>query len=122
MARKNPGIVYSTDHGRMCPECAQPVEQCRCGPGAAGRASGSASGNSAKRKVRVQRSTKGRRGKTVSVVSGLDLNAFELANLARALKQRCGTGGTVKDGQIEIQGDHVATLVDFLRKQGHDAA
>jgi len=118
LARKNPGIVYSTDHGRMCPECAQPAEQCRCRSGAAG----SATGNPTRGKVRVQKSTKGRRGKTVSVVSGLDLNAFELADLARALKQRCGTGGTVKDGQIEIQGDHVATLVEFLRKQGHDAA
>ena len=69
----------------------------------------------------MQRSTKGRKGKTVSVISGLNLNAFELAELASDLKKRCGTGGTAKDDVIEIQGDHVETLVAFLRAQGFDA-
>jgi translation initiation factor 1 len=69
----------------------------------------------------VHRSTKGRKGKTVSVISGLQLNAFEIAELARELKQRCGTGGTAKNDVIEIQGDHIENIVRFLCARGYDA-
>ena len=68
--------------------------------------------------VRVGRQTKGRRGKGVTVVTGVPLSGADLTRLAKALKQRCGTGGTVKDGVIEIQGDHRDTLVAELTKQG----
>jgi len=114
MADRDDGLVYSTDHGRMCPRCGKPADRCSC-PRQSSRGSG-ASG-----RIRVQLSTRGRKGKTVSVISGLDLDAFALAELARELKQRCGTGGTVKDGTIEIQGDHVRLIVEFLAARGHDA-
>jgi len=107
------GLVYSTDHGRMCPSCGRPANMCRC-----------ASSNDAVAgdgRVRVRRETKGRKGKAVTTIEGLPLNAFELADLAKTLKQRCGSGGTVKDGRIEIQGDHVDTLVDDLSARGYDA-
>ena len=115
MSRKDRGIVYSTDHGRVCPECGKPTDKCRCGTGSAAD-SGAVQGP-----VHVRRSTKGRRGKTVSVVSGLQLSTVELAELARELKQRCGTGGTAKNNVIEIQGDHIETLVALLRARGYDA-
>ena len=90
-----PRIVYSTEHGRMCPECAQPVADCRCRKGGAGAA---ASGDGV---VRVQRETKGRRGKTVTTVTGVPLVANELKALAKELKKSCGSGGAVKDGAVE---------------------
>ncbi|MFC1764626.1 translation initiation factor Sui1 [Planctomycetota bacterium] len=112
MGRKNNGgLVYSTAHGRMCPGCSQPIDTCICkqqpliplGDGI----------------VRVGRETKGRKGKGVTVVTGLALDPKKLTRLAKQLKQRCGAGGTVKDGVIEIQGDHRDTLVEELQKLGH---
>jgi translation initiation factor 1 len=69
--------------------------------------------------VRVQRETKGRGGKSVTVVKGLALEAAALALLAKQLKAACGSGGTVKDGVIEVQGDHVEAVMASLQKQGH---
>lgn len=71
--------------------------------------------------VRVGRETKGRGGKGVSVITGLRLSQAELEAIAGELKRRCGTGGTVKDGTIEIQGDHRDTLVEWLKARGFDA-
>ncbi|MDE2250697.1 MAG: stress response translation initiation inhibitor YciH, partial [Gammaproteobacteria bacterium] len=65
--------------------------------------------------------TRGRGGKAVSVISGLSLGAAELAALATELKQRCGSGGTVRAGSIEIQGEHRDTLVAELLKRGYAA-
>ncbi len=69
--------------------------------------------------VRVRRETKGRGGKTVTSVTGVPVPEGALALLAAELKKRCGTGGTVKDGIIEIQGDHRDTLVTELSKRGY---
>ena len=69
-------------------------------------------------RLRVGRQTKGRRGKGVTVVTGVPLTGADLTKLAKALKKRCGSGGTVKDGVIEIQGDHRDALVAELTKQG----
>jgi translation initiation factor 1 len=69
--------------------------------------------------VRVQRETKGRGGKSVTVVKGLALEAAALAQLAKQLKAACSSGGTVKDGVIEVQGDHVEAVMAALQKQGH---
>ncbi len=69
--------------------------------------------------VRVQRETKGRGGKSVTVVKGLALEAAALAQLAKQLKAACGSGGTVKEGVIEVQGDHVEAVMAALQKQGH---
>ena len=105
------GLVYSTDAGRMCPACRKPTAQCVCGQKADVVSSDGI--------VRVSRETKGRNGKAVTVVKGLALDHDALAQLAKQLKAACGSGGTVKDGVIEVQGDHVERVIDSLRKQGH---
>ncbi len=68
--------------------------------------------------VRVARQTKGRKGKGVTVITGVPLTGDELKNLAKTLKQRCGSGGTVKNDVIEIQGDHRDALVRELAQKG----
>ncbi len=109
--------VYSTETGRICPDCSQPVAQCQCAANKkALAAAGSASPDGV---VRVQRETKGRGGKSVTLVRGLGLELDALSALAKQLKAACGSGGTVKDGVIEVQGDHVATLVAGLEKRGY---
>ncbi len=71
--------------------------------------------------MRVGRQTKGRKGKGVTVVTGVPLGQAELEKLARDLKKRCGSGGTVRDGVIEIQGEHRDTLVEELGRRGYTA-
>ena len=107
------GLVYSTEAGRMCPQCRQPVAQCVCKATAAAAAQKPSDGV-----VRVSRETKGRAGKGVTLIKGLALDASALTQLAKTLKAACGSGGTVKDGVIEIQGDHCDLLIERLRAQG----
>jgi translation initiation factor 1 len=71
--------------------------------------------------VRIGRETKGRKGKGVTIISGLPLPEDDLKQLSSRLKQLCGTGGTVKDGIIEIQGDHRDKLLAFISTQGYKA-
>jgi translation initiation factor 1 len=71
--------------------------------------------------IRIQREVKGRKGKTVTSVSGFQLDDDELKLLAAQLKRKCGTGGSVKDGIILIQGDHRDALLSELKKQGYTA-
>lgn len=114
MKDKNSGnsrLVYASDQGRICPGCSQPVARCIC------RTKGSSPAGDGI--VRVQRESKGRGGKTVSVVTGIPLDAAGLKLLAGELKKRCGTGGTLKDGVIEIQGDHRDLLVAELERRGY---
>lgn len=106
------GLVYSTDAGRHCPDCNQPVGACICKQSVVPAGDGIA---------RVRRETKGRGGKTVTTVSGVPLTEDALKELATALKKRCGTGGALKDGVIEIQGDHVELLLEELAKRGFKA-
>jgi len=109
--KKPSGMVYATEHGRMCPVCGNPAARCVCRPEkAAPKGDGI---------VRVGRATKGRKGKGVTVITGVPLDHDRLQELARQLKQRCGAGGTVKDGAIEIQGEHRDALVAELSKQGY---
>jgi len=105
------GLVYSSEHGRMCPDCRQPKKACRCK-----ETKSAAPGDGI---VRVERQTKGRKGAGVSLVTGLPLSDPELKALAKELKQRCGSGGTVKAGVIEIQGDHRDLLVGVLQQKGY---
>ena len=108
------GLVYSTDTGRMCPACRQPVATCQCQAIAA-----QAQRDAAKPvKLRVLLETKGRGGKAVTMVRGLPLAPDALAVMAKQLRAVCGAGGTLKDGVVEIQGDHVAKVVAWLRAQG----
>ena len=72
-------------------------------------------------RVRVGREVAGRGGKGVSVISGLPLAADALEELATRLKKLCGAGGAVKDGTIEIQGDHRDRLVAELARLGYEA-
>lgn len=71
--------------------------------------------------VRVETSRAGRKGKTVTIIRGFQVSPDQLATLVKQLKSQCGTGGTVKDNQIEIQGDHRQKVVDFLLKLGYKA-
>ncbi len=106
-------LVYSTDSGKMCPDCRQPAASCVC-TRAAVRAS--APGG-----VRVSRQTKGRGGKSVTLVTGLPLDDAALAVVAKQLRTACGSGGTVKAGVIEVQGDHADKLVLSLAQLGYAA-
>lgn len=109
--RRGDRTVYSSESGRMCPLCGRPAARCVC------RANPRApSGDGI---VRVRREVKGRRGKTVTTVSGVPLPDAELRALAAELKRRCGTGGSSKDGVIEIQGDHREVLVAELETRGY---
>jgi translation initiation factor 1 len=105
------GLVYSTEAGRMCPDCRQPVARCVCK-----RAAAVPAGDGV---VRVSRETKGRGGKAVTAVKGMVLQTEALAALGKQLKAACGSGGTVKDGVIEIQGDHVEKVMAALQALGH---
>ena len=111
--RRSGGLVYSTDVGRTCPRCRRSIDECRCEARLAGKRP---SGDGV---VRVGRETKGRKGKGVTVITGLPLADDELARLATRLKKRCGSGGTVRDGVIEIQGDHRDLLVTELDGLGY---
>lgn len=71
--------------------------------------------------VRVSRETKGRGGKSVTIVKGLTLDPIALASLGKQLRTACGSGGTVKDGVIEVQGDHCERVIEALKKNGHNA-
>jgi len=108
------GLVYSTETGRMCPACRQPLAQCAC----KAQSKAVPAGDDV---VRVSRQTKGRGGKSVTVVKGLPLDAIALALLGKQLRTQCGSGGTVKDGVIEVQGDHVEAILAALVKLGHQA-
>jgi translation initiation factor 1 len=107
-------IVYSTDSGRIttCPICGQPYKHCRCDQPA--QATKKSDGI-----VRVMRDRKGRGGKTVTVITGVVAGIEELSALAQQLKKLCGSGGTVKDGNIEIQGDHCDKVQAKLTELGY---
>jgi translation initiation factor 1 len=105
-------LVYSTDRGRVCAGCGAALAACVCKARAA--AANKPSGDA----VRVSRDSKGRGGKTVTVVRGLPLTADELAALGKRLRSACGAGGTAKDGVLEVQGDHVDKVLQWLHAEG----
>lgn len=90
------GLVFSTEAGRMCPVCEKPVDSCICSSEEIVTGSGN---------VTLWYETKGRKGKGVSVIKELAMTDSELAVLAKKIKNHCGTGGSVKNGMIEIQGE-----------------
>lgn len=111
MSDNRSDLVYSTGQGRICPDCGAPKEACRCAAAKASRILGDG-------KVRVSRETQGRKGNGVTLVTGLPLDETGLLEIARTLKTRCCAGGTVKNGAIEIQGDHRAVILEMLQKLG----
>ncbi|MBN8413856.1 MULTISPECIES: translation initiation factor Sui1 [Halomonas] len=106
-------LVYSTEHGDICPQCRAPKEACRCDEIADQARLEELDGI-----VRIRRETSGRKGKGVTTISGVPLAEKELKALAKELKKRCGTGGALKDGIIEIQGDHRQVLKEALETKG----
>jgi len=106
-------LVYSSQHGRVCRHCGRPFPVCKCKAKAAAAAVAASGGV-----VRGGRETKGRKGKGVTVVTGVPLAGDALDELGSQLKRLCGSGGTVRDGVIEIQGDHRDALVAELSKLG----
>lgn len=113
MARKR-NIVYTSDEGRYCKKCGRPEDLCQCHANKQSNVVGDGV-------VRVSRQTKGRKGSGVSVITGLPLNEKELKALAKKLKKKVGSGGTIRDGTIEIQGEHRDRLVEELQKLGYQA-
>ncbi len=101
------GLVYSTDLGCTCPACRRALAACVCAQPKPAAPSGDGI-------VRVRRETTGRGGKTVTLVRGLALDADALAALGKALRSACGAGGAVKDGVLEIQGDHRERVAAWL--------
>lgn len=100
--------VYSTDQGQLCPNCRQAVKSCQCQPL-------QPDGDGI---VRLQRQTKGRNGKPVTLITGIPLSAPELKKLAGELKRKCGVGGSVEDASILIQGDKRTLLKELLEQRG----
>ena len=116
MKKNSPSVsslVYSTEHGRTCPKCEKPLAQCNCG-----QKKTTTKGDGI---VRVSRETKGRKGCGVTLITGLPMVEPELTGLAKQLKQRCGSGGTVKNGVIEVQGDHRDVVLAELIRLGYQA-
>ena len=107
-------IVYATGVGTLCPNCRRAARDCVCPKGTPGAARPPAG-------VRVGRETQGRAGKGVTTVSGLPLSLRDIEVLATKLKKRCGAGGTVQAGVIEIQGEHRDVVVAELIKLGFAA-
>jgi len=107
-------LVYSTDGGRTCPVCRQALAACQCAAAARQVVQGDG-------RVRVSREKAGRGGKTVTVVRGLPLAADALSALGKRLRSACGTGGTQRDGLLELQGDHAERVTAWLQAEGFDA-
>jgi translation initiation factor 1 len=111
MRRSNKPPVYSTrpEFSKRCPRCGR--YPCRCPT--------PKSAPPEQQVAHIQRQRKGRAGKTVTVVGNLQLTAQDLKGLAKRLKRACASGGTVKDGNIEIQGDHRERAAAALKELGY---
>ena len=103
-------LVYSTESGATCPECEKSLDECSCNP--------SANPKDVPKTVRVSSTNKGRKGKTVTLIKGLRMNPSELKAYAGKLKKKTGTGGSFKDGVIEIQGDYREKVEGILKNDG----
>ena len=110
--RKSGNLVYTTDRGRICPGCLRPQAECVCRDRSRPRSGGDGI-------VRLERQTKGRKGAGVTLITGLPLADDALKKLAATLKARCGVGGAVKDGVIELQGDQRDKLAPLLEAEGY---
>ena len=101
--------VYSTDLGKLCPECENPIKDCACSKLIFFEGAHDCI-------VRISRETKGRKGKGVTLVTGLRGTEEEIITTTKLLKKKCNCGGTVKNGVIEIQGDKRTVIKEILEK------
>ncbi len=110
-------LVYSTGDGRIntCPTCGKPCKQCQCDTSPSNQIPARKTDGIA----RVMRDRKHRGGKTVTVITGIPASNDAIATIAQQLKKLCGSGGTVKDGVIEIQGDHCDKVQAKLTEMGY---
>lgn len=107
-------LVYSTEKGDLCPECKEAKNACICAELADRQRISSMDGL-----VRIRRETAGRKGKGVTTISGVAKTETELKELLKRLKKSCGTGGSLSEGVIEIQGDHRDKIKTMLEKEGY---
>jgi len=106
-------LVYSTATGRICPGCGRPEADCSC---RRARRVASSAGDGV---VRVRREVKGRGGRPVTTIAGVPGDEEALRELAAELKRRCGSGGSVKAGVIELQGDRREVVIPLLEARGY---
>ena len=111
MIKKN--IVYSTDIGRLCPECQEKINNCFC--------SHAPENDSKFGTIFIEKQTAGRRGKPVNVIKNIPLRKVELKKLAKEIKKHLGVGGSCSDGEIIIQGASKERLIEVLEKKGFPA-
>ena len=115
MAKPPPRLVYASQKGRVCPQCGWPASDCRC-------SSRRPAGNElvpARIVFKLRAEKTGRSGKTVTVIDGLPNNAPFAADLAQELKRSCGTGGALRDGALELQGDLRDRVRELLTRKGY---
>ena len=105
-------FVFSTEHGKLCPKCEQPHSDCICIENRKKQV------NVSNGPIQISRQSKGRNGKYVTVISGLPINQEELKETASNLKKTCNAGGSIKNNNIEIQGDQRKVVASKLREKG----
>ena len=110
----NSRLVYSTKIARS-QKCQSPVFACRCKK----KRPETKSQIKPDGTIRIRREVKGRKGKTVNTITGFDLENNSLSDISKQLKQHCGTGGSVKDDVVIIQGDHRDTIKGLLAGKGY---
>ena len=109
----NSRLVFSTESSSTCPGCHKSLRKCKC-------RLVQDKGNPRQivdPPIRISRESKGRKGKGVTLISGLEMNEADLKTLSKKLKALCGSGGTVKNGIIEVQGDHRDKIKQEMDKQ-----
>jgi translation initiation factor 1 len=109
---QNP-TVFSTEFGRMCSKCGKPSNNCVCK-----KVENISPRKNADNIVRLFIDRKGRGGKSVTIIDGLPYSSEQLKDLAKSIKRQCGTGGAIKEGKIEIQGDVRDLILPMLQKLG----
>lgn len=111
-SRNENRTVFTTEQGRVCPDCGRSISQCVCKK----QKQKSITKHDGIIRLRIDR--KGRGGKSVTIIEGLVGNEQNFKELAKELKKACGAGGAVKNGLIEIQGDVRDLLKDKLEQKG----